>query len=177
LSKWFAHKFTFLEHSLHLHFDEDKIMCPCSVFSRLNLRGQSGHSYGSAATTPRSGLAVSEVGHMPHGNMVVVVNRIAGQWPPPSQHRLPMIRKEASFPCFQKLASPHGGGRIQGAFGIAIVVTQIHCSGEPRLSCILLQRCPMLCCIAAWVGRNANNGWAIHGLTLWWLWGLRQRQR
>jgi hypothetical protein len=86
---------------------------------------------------------------MPHRNMVVVVNRISGQWPPPSQQLLPMIRKEALFPYFRKL-HPHGGGRIQGAFGVATVVTQIHCSGEPQLSRILLQHHPMLCCIAAW---------------------------
>jgi hypothetical protein len=59
---------------------------------------------------------------MPHGNVAVVVNHIAGQWPPPSQHRPPMIRKEASFPCFLK-HHPHGGGHIQGAFGVATVVT------------------------------------------------------
>ncbi|PUZ44586.1 hypothetical protein GQ55_8G117300 [Panicum hallii var. hallii] len=75
-----------------------------------------------------------EVGHMPHGNMAVVVNPIAGQWPPPSQHCLPMIRKEASFPCFRKLAPPHGSGHIYGVFGVATVVNQIHGSGEPRLS-------------------------------------------
>ncbi|KAG2561383.1 hypothetical protein PVAP13_8KG161803 [Panicum virgatum] len=62
--------------------------------------------------------------HILHRNAEVEVNRVAGQWPPPSQHS-PRIQKEAPFSYFWKI-HPHSIGHIRRAYGVAIMVIQIH---------------------------------------------------
>ena len=119
-------------------FDEDKIMYPCSFFSRPYLWGQSGHSNGSAVTTPRPALAASQMRPYPwwerRGGGKLRRCMVAFSLP----ILLPRIRKQAPYPCFQKL-HPHGGGHIRGPSGVVTMVIQVHRSWEPLLSRILLQ--------------------------------------
>ena len=105
--------------------------------------------------------------HILHRNAEVEVNRVAGQWPPPSQHS-PRIQKEAPFSYFWKI-HPHSIGHIRRAYGVAIMVIQIHDSWEPWLSLTLLQRLLLIGFLGAW-GREGcklpmGNPWT-HSLVV-----------
>ena len=142
-------------------------MCPCNDSSQPYLWRQSGHSNGSQRQHQDQLLRHLEGGGKLHGNKEVVVNCNARQWPPPSQHS-PRIQKEAPFSYFWKI-HPHSIGHIRRAYGVAIMVIQIHDSWEPWLSLTLLQHLLLIGFLGAW-GREGcklpmGNPWT-HSLVV-----------
>ncbi|KAG2561389.1 hypothetical protein PVAP13_8KG157803 [Panicum virgatum] len=95
--------------------------------------------------------------HMPHANAAVMVNHVAGQWPPPSERRPPKIRKEALYISLHPEAPPSWWRPYSGSLQCGD-----HGDSDPRLwGAIAFSHMPLspwLRSYMGWRGMRTTNG-------------------